>query len=84
MSGEPTPVHRMRRARLEQFRQRKFQRVLRLPRYLLREQELETLDLLKMDVAGSQWEVLFSTPASVLRSIRHILLEYHEVDALRV
>lgn len=47
----------------------------------LREQQIEMLDLLKMDVEGSEWEVLFSTPASVLRSIRHILLEYHEVHA---
>jgi FkbM family methyltransferase len=48
---------------------------------LLEKHELETLDLLKMDVEGSEWEILFSTPASVLRRIGSILLEYHEVHA---
>ena len=47
----------------------------------LQEQQIGTLDLLKMDVEGSEWEILFSTPLSVLRSIRHIVLEYHEVHA---
>lgn len=42
---------------------------------------LTSVDLLKMDIEGSEWEVLLSTPASVLRSIRHIRLEYHEVHA---
>ena len=47
----------------------------------LQEQRLETVDLLKMDAEGSEWEILFATPASVLRKIRHISLEYHEVHA---
>ena len=48
---------------------------------LLDEQKLQTLDLLKMDVEGSEWEILFSTPAPILARIRYILLEYHEVHA---
>ena len=47
----------------------------------LLEAGLESVDLLKMDIEGSEWEVLFSTPTSVLRSVRYILLEYHEVHA---
>jgi len=43
--------------------------------------ELESIDLLKMDIEGSEWEVLLSTPTPVLRSIRHIQLEYHAVHA---
>ena len=46
----------------------------------LREQQLETVDLLKMDVEGSEWEILLSTPPSVLKTIRNIVLEYHEVN----
>jgi hypothetical protein len=34
-----------------------------------------------MDAEGSEWEILFATPASVLRKIRHIFLGYHEVHA---
>lgn len=47
----------------------------------LREERLESLDLLKMDIEGSEWEVLFSTPSAILGNIRHIILEYHEVHA---
>ena len=43
--------------------------------------ELNQIDLLKMDIEGSEWEVLLSTPASVFRSIRRIQFEYHEVHA---
>ena len=42
---------------------------------------LDDLDLLKMDIEGSEWEVLLSTPPEVLFRIRHIQLEYHEVNA---
>src|SRR5438093_781838 len=47
----------------------------------LRHHGLEDLDLLKMDIEGSEWEVLLSTPPEVLARIRHIQLEYHEVNA---
>jgi hypothetical protein len=43
--------------------------------------KLTQIDLLKLDIEGSEWEVLHSTPASVLRSIRRIQFEYHEVHA---
>lgn len=42
---------------------------------------MHTLDLLKMDIEGSEWEVLLSTDPSVLCRIRYIQLEYHEVAA---
>jgi FkbM family methyltransferase len=47
----------------------------------LRQHGLEDLDLLKMDIEGSEWEVLLATPPEVLSRIRHIQLEYHEVNA---
>ncbi len=43
--------------------------------------ELKQIDLLKMDIEGSEWEVLFSTPAAVLQLIQRIQFEYHEVHA---
>jgi FkbM family methyltransferase len=42
---------------------------------------LEQIDLLKMDIEGSEWEVLFSTPPFILSRIRRLQLEYHEVHA---
>ena len=47
----------------------------------LRQHGLDDLDLLKMDIEGSEWEVLLSTPHEVLAGIRCIQLEYHEVNA---
>ena len=47
----------------------------------LRQHQLGAVDLLKMDIEGSEWEVLLSTSPSVLRRFRHIQLEYHEVNA---
>jgi FkbM family methyltransferase len=43
--------------------------------------ELRRIDLLKMDIEGSEWEVLHSTPVSVLHCIRRIQFEYHQVHA---
>jgi FkbM family methyltransferase len=48
---------------------------------LFAQERLGEVDLLKMDIEGSEWEVLLSTPPSVLRNIRHIELEYHEINA---
>jgi len=47
----------------------------------LRQHDLARLDFLKMDIEGSEWEVLFATPPPVLARIKHIQLEYHEVNA---
>jgi FkbM family methyltransferase len=44
---------------------------------LLREQRLDQVDLLKMDIEGGEYEVLLSTPPDILRSIRRIAVEYH-------
>lgn len=40
---------------------------------------LQPLDLLKMDIEGSEWEVLLSTAPETLAGIRHVQLEYHRV-----
>ena len=37
----------------------------------------KTLDLLKMDIEGAEYEVLDSLPPSLLRGIKRIVLEYH-------
>jgi len=48
---------------------------------LLDRYNLQKVDLLKMDIEGSEWEVLLSTPVPVLERIRRMQLEYHEVHA---
>jgi FkbM family methyltransferase len=47
---------------------------------LLKQYDLTGVDLLKMDIQGSEWEVLLSTPRSTLQLIRRIQVEYHEVN----
>jgi FkbM family methyltransferase len=44
---------------------------------ILEEYSLPQVDLLKMDIEGSEYEVLLSTPPAVLKRIRRISLEYH-------
>lgn len=44
---------------------------------LLREQALDRVNLLKMDIEGGEYEVLLSTSPDVLRTIRRVALEYH-------
>lgn len=59
--------------------------VVRVPSITLAElmarHQLPKIDLLKMDIEGSEWEVLLSTPASVLQRIRRMQFEFHEVHA---
>lgn len=44
------------------------------------EVESAVVDLLKMDIEGSEYEVIFSTAPDVLRRVRRIALEYHSAD----
>jgi len=44
---------------------------------ILNENQIPNLDLLKIDIEGSEYEVLLSTPLPVLHRIRRIALEYH-------
>lgn len=44
---------------------------------LLQQEALHRVDLLKMDIEGSEYETLLSTSLDVLRIIRRIALEYH-------
>jgi FkbM family methyltransferase len=37
-----------------------------------------SIDLLKMDIEGSEYDVLLSTPADVLKRIRRVNLEFHK------
>jgi len=48
---------------------------------LLEKYNLPRVDLLKMDIEGSEWEALHSTPVSTFHRIRRLQFEYHEVHA---
>ena len=47
---------------------------------LLRDHDVESVDLLKIDCEGGEYAILESTPADVLSRIRNIVFEYHDID----
>ncbi|MGB4845418.1 MAG: FkbM family methyltransferase [Ferruginibacter sp.] len=42
--------------------------------------QLQHIDLLKIDCEGSEYDILYNTPASVLQMARHIAIEVHDID----
>lgn len=47
---------------------------------LLRDQRIDSVDLLKIDCEGGEYAILDSTPSSVFNRIRNIVFEFHDVD----
>jgi len=45
---------------------------------IMRENCLDRIDFLKMDIEGAEYEVLYSTPDDVFNKIERITMEYHE------
>lgn len=43
----------------------------------VRQEQLTRIDLLKLDCEGSEYDILLTAPASVLRVCRSIVMEYH-------
>ena len=48
---------------------------------MLNEARIENADFMKMNVHGSEYEVLLATPAQVLRRCARIAVQYHEMPA---
>ena len=46
-------------------------------------QGLTVVDFLKMDIEGSEWDVVLTTESDVFRRIRRVQLEYHPMDTKR-
>lgn len=49
---------------------------------LLRDHAIETVDLLKIDCEGGEYEIIESTPGDVFRRIRNIVVEFHDPTRL--
>ena len=47
---------------------------------LFKDHEIESVDLLKMDIEGGEYAILQSTPSEVLKRVRNIVFEYHDVE----
>jgi FkbM family methyltransferase len=47
---------------------------------IMREYDLETVDLLKIDCEGGEYAILDSTPSDIYSRIRNIVFEYHDVE----
>ncbi len=49
--------------------------------HLLDMEQINTADLIKLNIHGSEYEVLMRSPTSVLRHFRRIAVQYHELPA---
>ena len=47
---------------------------------ILNENGMQTIDLLKMDCEGSEFDILYNTPADSLKKIKYISAEVHDLD----
>lgn len=47
---------------------------------VINEQELQIIDLLKIDCEGAEYDILLSTPDEVLKRVQRIVMEFHELD----
>ena len=45
---------------------------------VIKKYALEMVDLLKLDIEGSEYEVLYTLPVALYKKIRNIVLEIHE------
>jgi len=45
---------------------------------IIADHALEQIDFLKMDVEGTEFDILFNCSAETLAKIRHLVIEYHE------
>ena len=46
----------------------------------LKKQKIESIDYLKMNIEGAEYEILLRAPAAVLHRIKHMLVELHPVE----
>lgn len=47
---------------------------------IFQENNIAQCDLLKMDIEGAEYEILYSTPSQILAKIRYITMEYHNLN----
>jgi FkbM family methyltransferase len=47
---------------------------------LMESHGLKEVDLLKIDCEGGEYEILSTTPSHVLKNIRNVVFECHEID----
>jgi FkbM family methyltransferase len=47
---------------------------------VLAQQELERIDLLKLDCEGAEYPILMEAPAETLAKVDRIIMEYHDLD----
>jgi FkbM family methyltransferase len=51
---------------------------------LVKDHGLTTIDLLKIDCEGGEYDILSATPKDVLNRIGNIVFEYHEIEGYKV
>lgn len=47
---------------------------------VMAEEQIDQVDLLKLDCEGAEYEILLKTSPEILHRIKRIIMEYHEID----
>lgn len=47
---------------------------------IIRDNSIEHIDYLKVDVEGAEYDILFNCPAETLEKVKNMVMEYHEFD----
>ena len=47
---------------------------------IIRDNNIERIDYLKVDVEGAEYDILFNCPANILAKVKHMVMEYHEFE----
>ncbi|HEY5730272.1 MAG TPA: FkbM family methyltransferase [Anaerolineales bacterium] len=47
---------------------------------IIRDNSIEHIDYLKVDVEGAEYDILFNCPAETLAKVKNMVMEYHEFD----
>jgi FkbM family methyltransferase len=45
--------------------------------------DIDKVDLIKLDCEGAEYEILMSTPHETLVRVKHIIMEYHDIDDMQ-
>ncbi|WP_461115706.1 FkbM family methyltransferase [Spirosoma jeollabukense] len=48
--------------------------------YSFSDNDLQTIDLLKMDFEGSEYDILYHTAPGLIRRVRQLAIEVHNLD----
>lgn len=78
-----TPGHSMYKE-LQKGKKKKIQVPCYSLKTLMKEHRFKEIDILKIDIEGAEYEIIFNLEQSILDHIKYIVMECHKIDAYNV